>query len=42
MCDCEFWGENRADEYFMDVGCVLGHFVCSSKCSEYQKIKSEK
>lgn len=43
MCDCEFWGENRADEYFFDVGCVAGHGWCDpEKCADYRKTREAK
>jgi len=43
MCDCENWGENRADEYFIDVGCVIGYAYCpcDKKCPNYQAIKKK-
>jgi len=42
-CKCRFWGENRADEYFFDVGCVLGYAFCKgSKCEDYQKIEKKR
>jgi hypothetical protein len=35
---CRFWGENRADEYYFDVGCVIGHADCKAKeCKDYQE-----
>lgn len=38
MNRCRFWGENRADEYFFDVGCVLGYCDCKiMKCEDYQE-----
>lgn len=39
ICDCTFWGENRSDCGFMDVGCVLGKCLCDeTKCKQYQKV----
>jgi len=36
--DCRHWGENRADEYYFDVGCVIGHSWCDpAKCPDYEK-----
>ena len=34
---CKFWGENRIDEYFLDVGCVIGHSLCTKECKDYQE-----
>jgi hypothetical protein len=40
VCDCEFWGENRADELFIDVGCTVGYAECKhEQCPSYQKVK---
>lgn len=42
LVDCVSWGENRADEYFFDVGCVLGKSWCDpSECNNYESIKKE-
>jgi len=36
--DCRHWGENRADEFYFDVGCVIGHSWCDpEKCPDYEK-----
>jgi len=36
--DCKHWGENRADEFWLDVGCVIGHSWCDpEKCPDYEK-----
>jgi len=36
--DCKHWGENRADEFWLDVGCVIGHSWCDpKKCPDYEK-----
>lgn len=41
-CDCVFWGENRADELFLDVGCVLGYSYCDpKKCEDYYPVEGE-
>jgi len=41
--NCVNWGENRADEFFFDVGCVLGKSWCdTSKCNYYNPIKETK
>ena len=41
--DCIYWGENRPDELFLDVGCVLGHSWCDPrKCPDYYPIKKYK
>jgi len=43
VCDCESWGENRLDELYMDVGCVMGYAECKhEQCPNYQKIKKAK
>jgi len=35
---CVHWGENRLDEYFLDVGCVIGYCDCKIKnCEDYQE-----
>jgi hypothetical protein len=35
---CRFWGENRIDELFLDVGCILGYAFCKNKkCEDYQE-----
>jgi len=37
---CRFWGENRPDEFFLDVGCVLQYSWCKGKkCSDYQEVE---
>jgi hypothetical protein len=43
MCDCEYWGENRRDEMYMDVGCVIGYAFCpcNEKCADYRAIKKK-
>jgi hypothetical protein len=43
MCDCENWGENRRDEYYMDVGCVIGYSYCpcDKSCPNYRAIKKK-
>ena len=41
MCTCKFWGENRADELFLDVGCVLGYCLCkSAECPDYRELEA--
>lgn len=41
--DCVYWGENRADELFIDVGCVLGKSFCDREnCNGYISMKREK
>jgi len=43
LTDCVNWGENRLDELFMDVGCVLGYSYCDpEKCPNYVSIKELK
>jgi len=35
---CIYWGENRLDESFLDVGCVLGYSDCKGKkCEDYRE-----
>lgn len=42
-CECKYWGENRLDELFLDVGCVLGYADCKGKnCEDYAKIKKKR
>lgn len=41
--DCKFWGENRLDELYIDVGCVIGHADCKGKkCDDYDEVEKEK
>jgi len=41
--DCIYWGENRADEFYFDVGCVIGYNFCNpKKCPDYCPIKKKK
>jgi len=43
MVDCIHWGENRVDERFIDVGCVLGHGLCKGvECSDFKSCKTPK
>jgi hypothetical protein len=33
---CDNWGANRADEGYIDVGCVIGHAECKgTACCDY-------
>jgi len=35
---CMYWGENRADELWLDVGCTLGHSSCNpQECEDYME-----
>ncbi|MEM1537838.1 MAG: hypothetical protein QXQ28_07325 [Candidatus Nezhaarchaeales archaeon] len=40
MNRCVFWGKNRVDEYFLEVGCVLGYALCDpKKCPDYMSME---
>ena len=38
IADCIWWGENRLEDNFEDVGCSLSHCVCkNAECEDYAK-----
>lgn len=43
MAKCVYWGENRADEFFIDVGCVVGHCQCpdNPECADFKEQKGK-
>lgn len=41
LVKCRHWGENKAEEYYLDVGCTLGHSFCvdNEECEDFQKVE---